>query len=67
VAANAGAVTKGDPTLHGSTTIVLFYESFHSSYAYLRIGHLDTPGGLADVLGSGDVTVTFAHPSDMAR
>ncbi len=35
---------------------------FDTSYAYSRIGRLDAPHGLADVLGAGDVTVTFAHP-----
>jgi hypothetical protein len=62
VAANPGTVNKGDLMLYGSSTIVLFYESFDTSYAYSRIGRLDNPDGLAKVLGAGDVTVTFAHP-----
>jgi hypothetical protein len=62
VAANPGTINNGDLMLYGSSTIVLFYESFDTSYAYSRIGRLDNPDGLAKVLGAGDVTVTFAHP-----
>jgi hypothetical protein len=62
VAANPGTINNGDLMLYGSKTIVLFYESFDTSYTYSRIGRLDAAGGLADVLGAGDVTVTFAHP-----
>ena len=63
VAANPGTINNGDLMLYGSTTIVLFYESFDTCYAYSRIGRLDAPDGLAEVLGAGDVTVTFAHSS----
>lgn len=62
VAANPGSITNGDLLLYGSSTIVLFYESFDTPYSYSRIGALDDPDGLAEVLGAGDVTVTFAGP-----
>lgn len=62
VAANPGTINNGDLMLYGSSTIVLFYKSFDTSYAYSRIGRLDAPDGLAEVLGAGGVTVTFAHP-----
>ena len=62
VAANPGTITNGDLMLYGSSTIVLFYASFDTSYAYSRIGRLNAPDGLAEVLGASDVTVTFAHP-----
>lgn len=61
-ASRPGTIHNGDLMLYGSSTIVLFYESFDTSYAYSRIGRLDAPDGLAEVLGAGGVTVTFAHP-----
>ena len=45
--------------LYGSTCIVLFYESFSTSYRYTRIGRVDNPAGLAAAVGSGSVTVSF--------
>jgi hypothetical protein len=61
-AANPGTIASGDLMLYGSSTIVLFYESFETAYRYSRIGWLDAPDGLAQALGAGDVTVTFAGP-----
>jgi hypothetical protein len=57
-----GKVSSGDLMLYGPNTIVLFYESFDTTYAYTRIGRLDAPDGVAEALGAGDVTVTFASP-----
>jgi hypothetical protein len=56
-----GTIHNGDLMLYGSNTIVLFYESFQTSYTYTRIGRLNTSDGLAEALGAGDVKVTFAH------
>lgn len=54
-----GTIHNGDLMLYGSNCIVLFYETFSSSYSYTRIGKLDNPSGLASALGRGNVTVTF--------
>lgn len=52
-------IKEGDIMLYGSSCLVLFYESFSTSYSYTPIGHIDDPSGLAKALGSGSVEVTF--------
>lgn len=45
--------------LYGSSCLVLFYDSFSTSYSYTPIGHIDDADGLAEALGKGGVTVSF--------
>ena len=54
-----GTIRNGDLMLYGSSCVVLFYETFSSSYSYDHIGRLDNPSGLASALGRGNVNVTF--------
>lgn len=52
-------IRNGDLMLYGDSCLVLFYESFATSYSYTPLGHIDDPEELAAALGSGGVQVTF--------
>ena len=54
-------IEKGDIMLYGSDCLVLFYESFNTSYSYTRIGKLDNPSLLDDVIGKDSVIVTITE------
>ena len=59
-AARPGTIRTGDVLLYGDNTVVVFYATFRSSYSYTRIGRIEESAGLHQVLGSGNVRVTFA-------
>jgi hypothetical protein len=55
-----GTIHSGDLMLYGSRTLVLFYLTFDSVYSYTRLGRLDNPADLQQVLGKGTVRITFS-------
>lgn len=55
-----GTIHAGDIMLYGSDCLVLFYETFSTSYSYTKIGHIDNPSGLAGTLGSGSISIEFS-------
>ena len=54
-----GMIRAGDLMLYGNDCLVLFYETFKSSYNYTKIGHIRNVNGLKDALGTGDIKVSF--------
>lgn len=52
-------INRGDLMLFGNNCIVLFYETFSTSYQYTKIGHLDDVSNLKEELVSHSVEVTF--------
>ena len=54
--------------LYGSTTLVVFYETFKSSYSYTPLGRVNDPVGLSQAFGRHNIPgcvfqrITSARP-----
>lgn len=56
---NPKRIEAGDLMIWNSRTVVLFYESFPTSYSYTKLGQINDASDLAKAVGSGNVKVTF--------
>ena len=54
-----GIIKTGDLMLYGNSCIVLFYDTFRTSYEYTKIGYIENPVGLAKEVGKGKAKVSF--------
>jgi len=59
-ASRPGTIRNGDLMLYGTSTLVLFYATFNSSYSYTRLGRVEDPAELPATLGRGGVRVVFS-------
>jgi hypothetical protein len=59
-AEHVGNIKTGDLMLYGDDCLVLFYDSFETSYSYTRIGRITDPEGLADAVGGGSAEIVFS-------
>lgn len=56
---NVGSINAGDIMLYQSDYLVLFYDSFNTSYTYTRLGYITDTAGLQEAVGTGNAEVTF--------
>ncbi|MCD8181143.1 MAG: hypothetical protein LUF26_06685 [Firmicutes bacterium] len=59
-----GTVSAGDLKLYGNDCLVIFYETFSTSYSYTDIGYIENPDGLEDALAAASGTVTIEMNAD---
>ncbi len=56
-----GKIKKGDIMLYGADCLVIFYKTFNTSYSYTRIGSIDYPDNLDNVVGKNSITVKITR------
>lgn len=57
---STGKINEGDLMVYGNNCLVLFYNTFNTSYSYVKLGHIDNTTGLNKAVGSGSVKVTYS-------
>lgn len=53
-------INEGDLMIYSSNCLVLFYDSFSTSYSYTPIGRITDTSGLKNAVGTGSAAVTFS-------
>lgn len=56
---NPGKINKGDIYLYGNNCLVIFYESFNTSYSYTKIGKLDDIEVLDNIKDKNNIIVSL--------
>lgn len=59
-----GEINAGDIMLYGDNGLVLFYETFPSTYSYTRIGYIEEAVRFAQSVGDGEINVAFELAED---
>lgn len=54
-----GEIVAGDIMLYGDNGLVLFYETFSSTYSYTRLGYIEEASRFVQAVGDGDINVAF--------
>ncbi|MEK4967870.1 cyclophilin-like fold protein [Cytobacillus sp. FSL R7-0696] len=54
-----GEIVAGDIMLYGDNGLVLFYETFSSTYSYTRLGYIEEASRFAEAVGDGDINVAL--------
>lgn len=52
-------IHEGDLLIYDSKCLVLFYESFETTYQYTALGKISDTAGLKEALGAGTATISF--------
>lgn len=62
---NVGKINAGDIMLWGNNCLVVFYESFETSYSYTKIGRISDIESFLSAIDSGSVTLTFEKAEEL--
>lgn len=57
---SVGHIEAGDVMLYQDNCVVVFYDSFETTYSYTRIGKIENPQGLKEALGTGNPLIYFS-------
>lgn len=52
-------INRGDIMLYEDNCLVIFYETFNTTYKYTKIGKIKNPDSLKNNIGSNDIKVSF--------